>query len=448
MVTLKIQNTLGNSKEEFIPVDSSHERIYACGPTVYNPPHIGNARPAIIADILIRILRNFFKKVIYVRNITDIDDKINDKAKEEKVSIEIISLKYTKIYQENMRALNVLPPDIEPTVTQNIHSIIKMISSLLEKKNAYEAENHILFHVPSFKDYGILSKRKKDEMMEGARVEVAPYKKNPMDFVLWKPSKKDQPGWDSPWGRGRPGWHIECSSMIEAYLGETIDIHLGGNDLIFPHHENEIAQSNCAHNGKPLSKYWIHNGFVSMDKEKMSKSVGNIILINDILKNFTGEAIRLAMLTAHYKQPLNWNENLLVQANKNLENLYDIIGDETNFNNVEPPKKFFDALLNDLNTPEALKELYELSKNKNGKVQLKSAANYLGILQLTKTEWLNQRKKIKNIDQKKIEKLINDRDKARNEKNFDAADKIRNKLSLDGIILEDSPTKTKWRINN
>ena len=446
-MNLKIFNTLSKKLESFIPLNKT-VKVYACGPTVYNYPHIGNARPAIIGDILIRILRNLFKKVVYVRNITDIDDKINTKAKKEKVSIKIISLKYTKVYQENMRALNVLPPDIEPTVTQNIHSIIKMISTLLEKKNAYEAENHILFHVPSFKNYGNLSKRKKDEMIEGARIEVAPYKKDPMDFILWKPSTKDQPGWDSPWGRGRPGWHIECSSIIKTYLGETIDIHLGGNDLIFPHHENEIAQSNCAHDGKSLSKYWIHNGFISMNKEKMSKSVGNIILVNDILKNYTGEAIRLAMLTTHYKQPLNWNENILIQANKNLENFYDVIGDKKNFESIEPPKKFFDALLNDLNTPEALKELYELSKNKNTKDQLKSAANYLGILQLTKTEWINQRKKIKNLDQKKIEKLIANRNKARKEKNFIEADKIRDKLSLDNIILEDSPSGTKWRINN
>ena len=446
-MNLKVFNTLSKKLESFIPLNKT-VKVYACGPTVYNYPHIGNARPAIIGDILIRILRNLFKKVVYVRNITDIDDKINTKAKEENVSIEIISLKYTKVYQENMRALNVLPPDIEPTVTQNIHSIIKMISTLLEKKNAYEAENHILFHVPSFKNYGNLSKRKKDEMIEGARIEVAPYKKDPMDFILWKPSTKDQPGWDSPWGRGRPGWHIECSSIIKTYLGETIDIHLGGNDLIFPHHENEIAQSNCAHDGKSLSKYWIHNGFISMDKEKMSKSVGNIILVNDILKNYTGEAIRLAMLTTHYKQPLDWNENILIQANKNLENFYDVIGDKKNFESIEPPKKFFDALLNDLNTPEALKELYELLKNKNTKDQLKSAANYLGILQLTKTEWINQRKKIKNLDQKKIEKLIDNRNKARKEKNFVEADKIRDKLTLDNIILEDSPSGTKWRINN
>lgn len=446
-MNLKIFNTLSKKIEPFKPL-SDIVKVYACGPTVYNYPHIGNARPAIIGDILIRILRNIFKKIIYVRNITDIDDKISDKAKEEKVSIEIISLKYTKVYQENMRALNVLPPDIEPTVTQNIHSIIKMISSLLEKKHAYGEENHILFHVPSFKDYGNLSKRKKEEMIEGARVEVAPYKKDPMDFILWKPSKKNQPGWDSPWGKGRPGWHIECSSMIEAYLGETIDIHLGGNDLIFPHHENEIAQSTCAHNGKPLSTYWIHNGFISMDKEKMSKSEGNIVLIDDILKKHTGEVIRLAILSAHYKQPLNWNENLLVQANKNLENLYNVIGDEKNFKSVDPPKKFFDALLNDLNTPEALKELYKLSKGKNAKDQLKSAANYLGILQLTKTKWIDQKKKIKNLDEKKIEKLISDRNKARKEKKFPEADKIRNELSLDGIILEDSPSGTKWRIGN
>ena len=446
-MTLKLYNTLSRKLETLIPQGNT-VKMYACGPTVYNYPHIGNARPAIIGDILARILRTQFKKLVYVRNITDIDDKINAKAKEENVPIEIISLKFTKIYRENIRALNVLPPDIEPTVTQNIHSIIKMIQKLLNTNNAYEAENHILFHVPSFKNYGNLSKRKRGEMIEGARIEVAPYKKDPMDFILWKPSSKKDPGWDSPWGRGRPGWHIECSSIIETYLGETIDIHLGGNDLIFPHHENEIAQSTCSHNGKPLSKYWIHNGFISMDKQKMSKSLGNIILVNDILKNFTGETIRLAMLSAHYKQPLNWNESLLVQANKNLENLYDVVGDEKNFNNVEPPKKFFDALLNNLNTPEALKELYKLSKNKNAKDQLKSAANYLGILQLTKTEWINQRKKIKNLDQKKIEKLIDNRNKARKEKNFVEADKIRDKLTLDNIILEDSPSGTKWRINN
>ena len=445
-MNLKIFNTLSKKLEPFVPLGET-VKVYGCGPTVYNHPHIGNARPAIIGDILVRILRNNYKKVVYVRNITDIDDKINKKAKEDKVPIEVIALKYTKIYQENMRALNVLPPDIEPTVTQNIHSIIKMISTLLEKKNAYEAENHILFHVPSFKNYGELSKRKKDEMIEGARVEVAPYKKDPMDFILWKPSTKDQPGWDSPWGIGRPGWHIECSSMIETYLGETIDIHLGGNDLIFPHHENEIAQSKCAHDGKPLSKYWIHNGFISMDKEKMSKSIGNIVLINDILKKHTGEVIRFAMLSAHYKQPLNWNENLLIQANKNLENLYNIIGDEINIKNITPPKKFFDALLNDLNTPEAIKELFKLAKE-NSKDQLKSGANYLGILQLTKTEWINQKKKIKNLDEKKIEKLINDRNKARKEKNFAEADKIRDKLIADGIILEDSPAGTKWRIIN
>ena len=446
-MNLKIFNTLSKKLEFFVPLNET-VKIYACGPTVYNHPHIGNARPAIIGDILVRILRNLYKKVVYVRNITDIDDKINAKAKEEKVPIEIISLKYTKIYNENMRSLNVLPPDIEPTVTQNIHSIIKMISTLIEKKHAYEAENHILFHVPSFKDYGNLSKRKKNEMIEGARVEVAPYKKDSMDFVLWKPSTNDQPGWNSPWGRGRPGWHIECSGMIKTYLGETIDIHLGGNDLIFPHHENEIAQSNSVHDGKPLSKYWIHNGFISMDKKKMSKSVGNIILVNDILKNYTGETIRLAMLTTHYKQPLDWSENILVQANKNLENLYNIIGDEKKFESVDPPKKFFEAILNDLNTPKALKELYKLSKNKETKKQLKSAANYLGILQLTKTEWINQRKKIKNLDQKKINKLIADRDKVRKEKNFAEADKIREKLALDGIILEDSPLGTKWRISN
>jgi len=340
------------------------------------------------------------------------------------------------------------PPDIEPTVTQNIHSIIKMIQKLLNTNNAYEAENHILFHVPSFKNYGNLSKRKREEMIEGARVEVAPYKKDPMDFILWKPSSKKDPGWDSPWGRGRPGWHIECSSIIETYLGETIDIHLGGNDLIFPHHENEIAQSTCSHNGKPLSKYWIHNGFISMAKKKMSKSAGNIILIDNLLKDYTGESIRLAMISTHYKQPLEWSDKILKQANKNLENLYEIIGDEKNFNNVPPEKKFMGALFNDLNTPEALKEIYQIAKNKDQKNELKACANLLGILQYTQSEWMEQRKKIKNINQKKIEEMIKKRDKARKERDFVKSDKIRNELALQNIILEDTPKGTFWRIRN
>ena len=445
-MNLKIFNTFSKKLESFVPINDT-VKVYACGPTVYNYPHIGNARPAIVGDILVKILRQLFKKVVYVRNITDIDDKINAKAKEENQPIEVIALKYTKIYQENMRALNVLPPDIEPKVTENIHSIIKMISTLLEKKYAYEAENHILFHVPSFKDYGNLSKRKRDEMIDGARVEVAPYKKDPMDFVLWKPSSKDQPGWDSPWGRGRPGWHIECSSMIKTYLGETIDIHLGGNDLIFPHHENEIAQSRCSHDGKLLSKFWVHNGFISMAKEKMSKSTGNIILIDNLLKDYTGESIRLAMISAHYKQPLEWNNNLLNQANKNLENLYKIVGNKKNFNNVSPPKKFMNALSNDLNTPEALKEIYSMAKKKQ-KDELKSAANVLGILQYTESEWTEQRKKIKNIDQKKIEEMIKQRDKARKERDFIKSDEIRNKIEKQNIVLEDSPEGTFWRIKN
>ena len=446
-MTLKLYNTLSRKLETLIPQGNT-VKMYACGPTVYNYPHIGNARPAIIGDILARILRTQFKKLVYVRNITDIDDKINAKAKEENVPIEIISLKFTKIYRENIRALNVLPPDIEPTVTQNIHSIIKMIQKLLNTNNAYEAENHILFHVPSFKNYGNLSKRKREEMIEGARVEVAPYKKDPMDFILWKPSSKKDPGWDSPWGRGRPGWHIECSSIIETYLGETIDIHLGGNDLIFPHHENEIAQSTCSHNGKPLSKYWIHNGFISMAKKKMSKSAGNIILIDNLLKDYTGESVRLAMISTHYKQPLEWSDKILKQANKNLENLYKIIGDEKNFNNVPPKKKFMDALFNDLNTPEAIKEIYQIAKNKDQKNELKACANLLGILQYTQSEWMEQRKKIKNINQKKIEEMIKKRDKARKERDFVKSDKIRNELALQNIILEDTPKGTFWRIRN
>ena len=441
-MNLKIFNTLSKKIEPFKPL-SDIVKVYACGPTVYNYPHIGNARPAIIGDILIRILRNIFKKVVYVRNITDIDDKINDKAKKEKVSIKIISLKYTKVYQENMRALNVLPPDIEPTVTQNIHSIIKMISTLLEKKHAYEAENHILFHVPSFKDYGNLSKRKKDEMIEGARIEVAPYKKDPMDFVLWKPSTKDQPGWDSPWGRGRPGWHIECSSIIKTYLGETIDIHLGGNDLIFPHHENEIAQSCCAHKTGDLSnfaKYWVHNGFLTIEGEKMSKSLGNVTLAHDLLKEgHDGSALRLAILSSHYRQPLDWTQQRLKDAKKLLNRAQNALENQ----DVQPKiyEPILKALLDDINTPQAFAELNALIKSETPQDEkdayLLWSMNILGIKNPDFTNGDDE-----NISE--IEALIAERNQAKKDKDFTRSDEIREILSAQGITIKDTREGTVW----
>ena len=447
-MNLKIFNTLSKKLESFVPLNETI-KIYACGPTVYNYPHIGNARPAIVGDILVKVLRNLFKKVVYVRNITDIDDKINDKAKKEKVSIEIISLKYTKVYQENMRALNVLPPDIEPTVTQNIHSIIKMISTLLEKKNAYEAENHILFHVPSFKNFGNLSKRKKDEMIEGARVEVAPYKKDPMDFVLWKPSKDKEPYWESPWGKGRPGWHLECSVMSKKYLGDKFDIHGGGRDLIFPHHENEIAQSRCANENEAFANYWVHNGFITISNEKMAKSQGNILKINEFKKRINGQVLRLALMNAHYRQPLDWNDNLINQCQNTLNKWYESYVELRKL--VLIPDEYLNPLYDDLNTPGYIANLHKLfEKSQKGDLKDKeiftSACNFVGLLNDTKNKWIEFKKSKSAISEQEILAKIDERNKARDKKNYKLADKIRNELLDKGVLIEDKDDKTSWKL--
>ena len=319
---LKIYNTLSNKKELFIPLNKNSISMYVCGPTVYNYAHIGNARPAVVFDTLYRVLKNIYPKVNYVRNITDVDDKINEAAKNLGQPISYITKKYTDIYHQDMKNLSILSPTHEPRVTDNIEKIIAMIQKIINNKSAYISDSHVLFDVTSFKNYGKLSNRNREEMLAGARVEVADYKKNPGDFVLWKPSTEEEPGWESPWGYGRPGWHIECSSMVETYLGEEIDIHGGGQDLIFPHHENEIAQSCCAHQADSYARYWVHNGYLNMEGEKMSKSLGNIVTVNEILERYDGEVIRLALLSTHYRKPINFGETLLEQSKNILNKLY------------------------------------------------------------------------------------------------------------------------------
>jgi len=365
MTILKIQNTLENSKEVFDPIDSKNVRVYACGPTVYNYAHIGNARMAVVNDVLIRLLRLIYPKVTYVSNITDIDDKIIESANNQNIEIKTLTRKFEKIYNEDMSALGVENPDKQPRASEHINEMIELTKKLLDNKNAYEKDGHVLFHVPSFKNYGCLSKRNREEQIMGSRVEVAPFKKDPTDFVLWKPSSKNMPGWDSPWGFGRPGWHLECSAMSEKTLGLPFDIHSGGMDLTFPHHENEIAQTCSAHNQndnpKFFAKYWFHNGFVIVDGEKMSKSIGNIRLVNDLIKRYSGETLRLTLLSAHYRQPLNWTTDSIDQTNTMLTRLYrslhEIKNIKININKASVPENVMNALCDDLNTPQSFSRI-------------------------------------------------------------------------------------------
>ena len=448
-------NTLNGKKEKLEAIDPRHLKIYACGPTVYNYAHIGNARMAVVFDTLVRTLKTIYPKVTYVSNITDIDDKIIEAAKDQDVAITSITEKYTKIYNDDMAKLNVLAPDIQPKATEYIPEMIELISDLIKKDFAYEKEGHVLFHVPSFKNYGLLSNRNRDEQIAGSRVDVAPFKKDPADFVLWKPSSDKQPGWDSPWGFGRPGWHTECSAMSEKTLGLPFDIHGGGRDLIFPHHENEIAQSCCsaADPDKPESyaKYWMHNGFVTIDSEKMSKSLGNIILVNDLTQKYHGEVIRLALLSSHYRQGLDWNEKVIHQAKKLLDKLYDlneelkdieISLDDQSFESIE-------IIFDDLNTPGLISEVNKLIKeadsvDDNEKVLLKSKllmiGKVLGILEDSAY------KKVSDELSEEIEKLIKERSEAKENKNFELADKIRNKIEETGIEIKDTPDGTSWKV--
>jgi cysteinyl-tRNA synthetase len=422
-------------KRPFVPLNPQRITMYVCGPTVYGRAHIGNARPAVIFDLLRRVLEHEYPaaQVVYARNVTDVDDKIIASAAEEGVDVSVITERYERFYLEDMGALGVQPPTIAPHATQEIGPMVAMISELVAKGNAYEAEGHVLFSVASDSSYGELSRRDREAMIAGARVEVAPYKRDPADFVLWKPSEPGVVGWDSPWGRGRPGWHIECSAMIRAHLGETIDIHGGGLDLIFPHHENEIAQSRCAHGGLPLARYWVHNGFVDMGAEKMSKSLGNIVTPEELLKRHKGETLRLALLSAHYRSPLPWTEALVAQSKAVLDGLYRKAGNAEP-GNIDPA--VVDALADDLNTPLALSRLSAI----DDPADLKASAQLLGLLMVSEDEWFRG-----EGDCGDVEARIAARADAKARRDFAEADRIRDELKAEGILLEDSASGTTWR---
>ena len=457
-MVLKIHNTLSGTKETFEPVDKNHVRIYACGPTVYNFAHIGNARMAVVNDLLVNVLRTQFKRVTYVSNITDIDDKIIDAAHELNEPIKNLTTKYTKIYNDDMGFLNVKLPDIQPHATDHISEMIDLIKKLIKNNYAYEKDGHVLFHVPSFSKYGVLSKRNRDEQIAGSRVEVAPFKKDPADFILWKPSPDPLPGWESPWGFGRPGWHLECSAMSEKTLGLPFDIHSGGMDLVFPHHENEIAQT-CSldenHEPQSFAKFWFHNGFVNVEGEKMSKSIGNIKLVHDLKKQYKGEVLRLTLLSAHYRQPLNWTKEIIDQNSKMLDRFYRSLKDlqdiETSSESIS--EEIMESLLDDLNTPKVLAKLNTLSntlssanseEKRNIKNNLIAVGKILGVMQEDPNIWLGYNQTA-NPEKEEIERLINQRNEARRNKDFKLADQIRDKLKSKGIEIEDTKNGTIWR---
>ena len=457
---MKIFNTHSGKKEDFIPIDPKHIKIYACGPTVYNYAHIGNARMAVVFDTLVRVLRDIYPKVTYVSNITDIDDKIIDAANELNVPIEEITQKYTTIYNNDMSKLLVMSPDIQPKATEYIPEMIALICDLIDKNHAYEKDGHVLFHVPSYENYGSLSKRNREEQIAGSRVEIAPFKKDPADFVLWKPSNDKQPGWDSPWGYGRPGWHTECSAMSEKTLGLPFDIHGGGRDLTFPHHENEIAQSCCSsadiNNPKSYVNYWMHNGFVTVNGEKMSKSLGNISLVKDLTDSNHGEVVRLALLSSHYRQALDWNEKVIHQSRKLLDKLYSLLNELKDIdpvNDINMSDKFISPLLDDLNTPglianlnKMVKEFYSIPEDELPlyKSSLIRAANLIGVCQSNYMDWLSI--KNKNLDEDKINLLIAERLEAKKAKDFDRADQIRQELLDMNIEIKDGPQGTEWSV--
>jgi len=454
-MSMFLYDTLRGKKVEFEPLRAGEVTMYLCGPTVYNYAHIGNARPAVVFDLLARLLRRRYK-LTYARNITDVDDKINQASIETGKPIDEITEQFITAYNDDMGALGVLPPDIEPRATQHIDAMIEMIARLIEKGFAYEAEGHVLFDVESSAGYGKLSKRDIREMIAGARVEVAPYKKAPQDFVLWKPSTPDLPGWDSPWGRGRPGWHIECSAMAAAHLGRTIDIHAGGQDLVFPHHENELAQSTCVHDGEPFARFWVHNGFLSIDSTKMSKSLGNVLLVHDLITTIRGEVIRLALLSAHYRQPLDWSDESLDDAHRKLDRLYGAIRGIGIDNAVraaaEPPATFIEALEDDLNTPNALAELFERARMLNKTedqaerqklaAELLAAGDLVGLMQGDPEDWFSGSDE-GAIDAAEIESLLAQREQARASGDYAAADKIRDDLAGRGITIEDGSSGTR-----
>ncbi len=465
-MSITLYNSLTRQKEPFVPQDPKRVTMYACGPTVYNFAHIGNARPAVIFDLLHRTLSRRFEEVVYARNITDVDDKINQAAREQGVDISVISKRYAEAYHQDMAALGVAPPTIEPKATEHMPQIIAMIETLIEKGSAYVADGHVLFSVSDFADYGKLSGRDRREMIAGARVDIAPYKKDPADFVLWKPAQDGEPGWESPWGRGRPGWHIECSAMSAHHLGPVIDIHAGGQDLIFPHHENEIAQSRCAHGTDVFARYWLHNGFVTVEGRKMSKSLGNVLTVHDLLADWPGEVLRYVLLTAHYRQPLDWSNKVLKQAQTNLDRLYQRLAD---LGPIAPPTnaltpdeiddRVLEALEDDLNTPTALAALNQLAKEFDQALasnqgadttqwaqRLANAGRAMGLLMHDPADWLATRLGEVDLSDATIEAKIAKRNEARAAKDFAQSDAIRDELLAAGIVIKDGPEGTTWEV--
>jgi cysteinyl-tRNA synthetase len=460
-MALQLHDTLRGKKVIFEPLKEGEVTMYLCGPTVYNYAHIGNARPAVVFDLLARLLRRSYK-LKFARNITDVDDKINAASIETGKPIGEITARYIDAYNADMGALGVQRPDIEPRATQHISEMVAMIALLVEKGNAYEAQDHVLFDVSSYAQYGALSKRDLREMIAGARVEVAPYKKAAHDFVLWKPSTNDLPGWDSPWGRGRPGWHIECSAMAEKHLGETIDIHAGGQDLVFPHHENEAAQSCCAHAGAPFARYWLHNGFLSMDSTKMSKSLGNVLLVHDLIKTVPGEVIRLALLSAHYRQPLDWSDATLDSARSKLDRLYGAVRgiavSAAARQSAIVPAAVIGALEDDLNTPKAMAALFELTTQLNKAsdertkatlaAQMVASGELMGLLIADPDGWFEATARgdgERDVSVAEIQTLVEKRDTAKAVGDYDLADAIRTELLEKGVTLQDGREGTRWR---
>jgi len=452
---LMLYNTMSRRKELFEPIDPDRITMYVCGPTVYNRVHIGNARPVVVFDTLFRVLQSLYPQVVYARNITDIDDKIMTAAAELGEDISVLSQRYAQAYFEDMEQLNNLEPSVIPYATQHIPEMIAMNQLLIEKGHAYEADGHVLFAVQTMDDYGKLSGRSLDEMLAGARVEVADYKRYAGDFVLWKPSAEAEPGWDSPWGRGRPGWHIECSVMAEKHLGETIDIHAGGQDLVFPHHENEIAQSCCAHDGKAMANIWMHNGFINIDGEKMSKSLGNFRLVKDLLEHFPGEVLRYVILSAHYRTEQNFSKELLDSAWRSLDSLYGYLrGCDKTEAKLNHQGEGYKALLDDVNTPVAISEVHRLARLMHGsegdekhhlQAELLGLAELMGLLQQDPEDWFTLARQADDISSEDIEALIAQRTEAKLNKDYAGADAIRQELLDKGVTLEDSREGTKWR---
>ena len=447
---IQLSNSLSNKKEIFIPIDDKKIRMYVCGPTVYDDPHIGNARPLVIFDILFKVLKCKYgeKNVSYVRNITDIDDKIIESSKDKKISIKELTEDITNRFHQDCDYLNCDKPTFEPKATENIALMINMIENLINKNVAYESNQHVYFEVSKFEDYGKLSNKKLDELITGSRVEESENKKKQEDFVLWKPSTENEPGWKSPWGRGRPGWHLECSVMSKKYLGDKFDIHGGGRDLIFPHHENEIAQSRCANDTDVFSNYWVHNGFITLSNEKMAKSVGNILKINDFKSTDNGQVLRLALISTHYKQSLDWNENLLSECSKTIDKWYN------SYVEIKKPRLIPDEVLlplyDDLNTPKYIANLHKLfDKSQSGNLEDKeifvSACNFIGLLLQNKKEWINFKEKKSDVDVNYIKNKIKQRNKARDDKNYELADEIRDDLLEKGVQIEDKDGKTSWK---